>query len=63
MMAKLFPENPDLEVEAQTHHTWHIQNWVKLSRREHGPVFECGGYPWCVYPSLKKFWKVGRSGF
>jgi ubiquitin carboxyl-terminal hydrolase 7 len=39
---------PDTEVEAEGYHTWHIEKWRTLSRREHGPTFECGGYPWRV---------------
>jgi len=27
-------------------HTWNLENWREYSRREHGPAFECGGYPW-----------------
>jgi len=27
-------------------HTWHIENWRSLQRREHGPSFEAGGFPW-----------------
>jgi ubiquitin carboxyl-terminal hydrolase 7 len=37
-------ENPPILAEAE--HTWHIQNWRDLGRREHGPVFEAGGQPW-----------------
>src|SRR6201985_1605475 len=37
---------PDSETEAETYNTWHIEKWRTLSRREHGPVFECGGHPW-----------------
>ncbi|EEH42738.2 ubiquitin-specific protease UBP15 [Paracoccidioides brasiliensis Pb18] len=48
MMAKVLPENPDLETEAQTYNTWNIENWTKLRRKEHGPIFECGGAPWRV---------------
>ncbi|KLJ12169.1 ubiquitin thiolesterase [Blastomyces silverae] len=48
MMAKVLPENPDLETEAQTYHTWNIENWTKMRRKEHGPAFECGGAPWRV---------------
>jgi len=29
-------------------HTWHIRNWRSLQRREHGPSFEAGGFPWRV---------------
>ncbi|KAM5441568.1 ubiquitin-specific protease ubp15 [Microsporum ferrugineum] len=48
MMAKALPVDPDLEVEAETYHTWHIKNWTKLPRREHGPKFECAGAPWRI---------------
>ena len=40
------PVLPDLEVEAEGYHTWHIENYRTLSKKEHGPVFEVGGYPW-----------------
>ncbi|KAK2794704.1 hypothetical protein FQN52_007474 [Onygenales sp. PD_12] len=48
MMAKVLPANPDLETEAETYHTWHIEHWTKLQKKEHGPIFECGGAPWRV---------------
>ncbi|WEW56134.1 ubiquitin-specific protease ubp15 [Emydomyces testavorans] len=48
MMSKVLPDLPELEIETETYHTWHIQNWTKLARREHGPIFECGGSPWRV---------------
>jgi len=48
MMARLLPKDPDLETEDETYHTWHIQDWRKLRRKEHGPIFHCAGYPWCV---------------
>jgi ubiquitin carboxyl-terminal hydrolase 7 len=38
------PEQPPVIAEAM--HTWHIENWQSLPRREHGPVFEAGGFPW-----------------
>ena len=47
--ARYLPIPADLEVEAEAHHTWDIENWKSLNRREHGPTFECGGYPWCVW--------------
>lgn len=28
------------------YHTWEITNWNELQKREHGPIFEAGGYPW-----------------
>lgn len=48
MMERVLPKNPDLETEEETHHSWHIENWRKLDRKLHGPVFKCGGYPWWV---------------
>jgi ubiquitin carboxyl-terminal hydrolase 7 len=27
-------------------HTWNIEGWQQLAKREHGPTFEAGGYPW-----------------
>lgn len=49
-MSRVLPVDPDLETEAETHHTWHIKNWTKLPRREHGPKFECAGAPWYISP-------------
>lgn len=37
-------EQPPITAEAV--HTWHIENWRSLPRREHGPIFEAGGFPW-----------------
>jgi ubiquitin carboxyl-terminal hydrolase 7 len=48
MMARVLPKDPELEVEAEAHHTWHITDWRRLKKKEHGPVFECGGAPWFV---------------
>jgi hypothetical protein len=30
-------------------HTWTVENWRNLGKREHGPVFHAHGYPWCVH--------------
>lgn len=48
MMTHVLPKISDLETEAETHNTWHIQNWRKMARREHGPTFECAGSPWRI---------------
>ena len=40
------PLLPDLEVEAEGHNTWTIENYRGLPKREHGPTFEVGGIPW-----------------
>ncbi|KAF2105658.1 hypothetical protein BDV96DRAFT_592163 [Lophiotrema nucula] len=47
-MKKNMPELPDQETESEAHHTWEIREWRTLTRREHGPVFECGGHPWRI---------------
>ena len=28
--------------------TWKIESWRDLSKKEHGPVFYAGGFPWSV---------------
>lgn len=48
MKAKILVDIPDLEIEAETYDTWHIKDWRNLTRREHGPTFECGGSPWRI---------------
>ncbi|KAL3462575.1 hypothetical protein BJX64DRAFT_258975 [Aspergillus heterothallicus] len=48
MMARVLPKDPELETIEETWHTWHIQDWRKLKKREHGPVFKCGDFPWRV---------------
>ncbi|KAI5461141.1 hypothetical protein BGZ63DRAFT_228114 [Mariannaea sp. PMI_226] len=29
-------------------HTWTVENWRSLGKKEHGPVFHAGGYPWRI---------------
>jgi ubiquitin carboxyl-terminal hydrolase 7 len=29
-------------------HTWTVDNWRSLGKREHGPIFQAGGFPWYV---------------
>lgn len=48
MKARILPIIPDLEIEAEGHNTWCIENYRSLGKREHGPIFECGGFPWWV---------------
>ncbi|KAK9546263.1 ubiquitin-specific protease ubp15 [Aspergillus fumigatus] len=48
MMARILPKDPDLETADEAYHTWHIQDWRKLKKKEHGPIFQCGGFPWRV---------------
>lgn len=40
------PEEP--EILEDVVNTWEIQSWRSLAKREHGPVFEAGGFPWYV---------------
>jgi ubiquitin carboxyl-terminal hydrolase 7 len=47
-MKKHMPELLDQETEAETYHTWEIKDWRSLIKREHGPLFECGGHPWRI---------------
>lgn len=27
-------------------YTWTVENWRNLNKKEHGPVFQAGGFPW-----------------
>ncbi|KAH8652510.1 hypothetical protein BX600DRAFT_516539 [Xylariales sp. PMI_506] len=29
-------------------HTWTVENWRTLTKKEHGPVFQAGGFPWRI---------------
>ncbi|KAI9828435.1 MAG: hypothetical protein M1832_002863 [Thelocarpon impressellum] len=48
MKAKLFQDSGDLEIETEAVSTWKIEGWRHLKKKEHGPIFECGGHPWRV---------------
>ena len=48
MKVRIQHEIPDLEIEAETYSTWHIENYRQLTKKERGPIFNCGGYPWSV---------------
>ena len=48
MKKHVFGPLEDLEVETEAHHTWHIEKWNTLQKREHGPTFTCGDTPWRV---------------
>lgn len=30
-------------------HTWEVQNWRSMNKKEHGPIFHAGGNPWYAY--------------
>ncbi|KAL8837295.1 MAG: hypothetical protein Q9170_002590 [Blastenia crenularia] len=48
MRERVLPMLPDLESEFEATHTWHIENYRNMPRRERGPKFECGGHPWRI---------------
>ena len=46
MKARLMPQIPDLEIEAEGYDTWSIESYRSLAKKEHGPIFHVGGHPW-----------------
>lgn len=42
----LTPLVEEPEILADATHTWTIEGWRSLGKKEHGPVFEAGGSPW-----------------
>ena len=46
MKSRVLPKIPDLEIESEAVHTWNIENYRHLSKKERGPKFDCGGHPW-----------------
>ncbi|KAK3059806.1 hypothetical protein LTS18_010022, partial [Coniosporium uncinatum] len=48
MKKQYMQEIPDQEIESEATHTWDIENWRNLGRREHGSTFKCGNSPWKV---------------
>ncbi|KAM7196423.1 ubiquitin carboxyl-terminal hydrolase [Rhypophila sp. PSN 637] len=45
VLPPLADEPPILEDHV---HTWTVKEWHNLSKREHGPIFQAGGYPWRI---------------
>lgn len=41
------PEDP-LPVLDHVVNTWEVEGWRELNKKEHGPIFMAGGYPWLV---------------
>lgn len=48
MKDHVLTDKEGLETLDETHSTWHIQGWRQMQRKEHGPVFQCGGSPWRI---------------
>jgi ubiquitin carboxyl-terminal hydrolase 7 len=40
------PLDAEPEIVADAVHTWKIEEWRNLEKKEHGPVFTAGGSPW-----------------
>ena len=56
MMAKILPKNPDLEIADEVVSTWRLSDWRKMERKSHGPIFQCGGFPWSV-EEMQGLWR------
>ncbi|KAJ2896431.1 ubiquitin carboxyl-terminal hydrolase [Zalerion maritima] len=37
-----------LNVLDHQYNSWEVKNWRSLSKKEHGPIFMAGGYPWRI---------------
>jgi len=48
MKARVLPELPDQETETGAVFTWKVEGWRSMAKKERGPTFQCGGYPWWV---------------
>ena len=48
MKERFMPALPEYETEAESYHTWDIENWRSLPKRTHGPIFHCAGHPWRI---------------
>jgi ubiquitin carboxyl-terminal hydrolase 7 len=44
--ARFLPLLADQDAESEGYHTWNIENYRSLSKKEHGPIFQVGGNPW-----------------
>ncbi|KAI4171690.1 MAG: hypothetical protein LQ343_004083 [Gyalolechia ehrenbergii] len=48
MKERVLPMLPDLESDFEATHTWQIENYRNMTRKERGPKFQCGGHPWRI---------------
>ncbi len=44
-------------VEDQVH-TWSVEGWRALYKKEHGPIFQAGGYPWYATATIPHFFST-----
>lgn len=42
------PLSDEPKILEDAHNTWTVQDWRTLGKKEHGPIFQAGGFPWCV---------------
>ncbi|KAI1639746.1 hypothetical protein F4809DRAFT_73853 [Biscogniauxia mediterranea] len=42
----LLPEEPNVLEDVVN--TWTVENWRTLAKKEHGPIFHAGGFPWRI---------------
>lgn len=62
VLTPLLEEPPVLE---DVVHTWTIDNWRSLEKKEHGPIFQAGGFPWYVlacFPTNRRAAPRCRAG-
>ncbi|CAK7224311.1 ubiquitin-specific protease ubp15 [Sporothrix curviconia] len=45
VLSPLVEEPPILE---DVVNTWNVTNWRSLKKKEHGPIFQAGGFPWRI---------------
>lgn len=46
------------KILSDTVFTWEIDNWRQQNKKEHGPIFQAGGFPWYepVFPRPSSAW-------
>lgn len=42
------PLSDEPKILDDAYNTWTVENWRNMGKKEHGPIFQAGGYPWCV---------------
>ena len=42
------PLNEEPKILEDAVFTWTVEGWRSLAKKEHGPVFQAGGFPWYV---------------
>ncbi|KAG6198704.1 hypothetical protein E4U10_006319 [Claviceps purpurea] len=42
------PLSDEPKILEDAHNTWTVQDWRTLGKKEHGPIFQAGGFPWRI---------------